>query len=159
MEKITKEKTENISSAISGVLDNDYQISVNLVRRKQPIDNFIMLFQEATLKMLDGNMSKNSLRIFVYMLGKLQYSNHIGVDQYTIAEENGISIPYAKKAISELKKANILISYKDVQDARRNVYIINPIIAWRGKAKNRNKALKSKNLTLNLFSNNNAEIG
>jgi hypothetical protein len=58
---------------------------------------------------LSGNISKNGLRVFVYLLGKLQYGNHIGVDQETIARDNGYSVVYIKKTISELKKANIVI--------------------------------------------------
>lgn len=149
-EKITREKVEAVSDAVQSNLEDDYAISVNLVRKKIRVENYVMLFQEAVNRLLDNKISKNGLRIFVYMLGKLQYSNHIGVDQKTIAEDNGISLVYTEKTIKELKKANIIIPYKDMQDGRRNVYVINPIIAWRGKVKNRTKFINDNQLKLEM---------
>lgn len=148
MEKITKEKTKGIADSVKKELNEDYTINVSLARRKIRVENFVMLFQEAVTQMLDGNISKNGLRIFVYMLGKLEYSNHIGVDQETIAKDNGLSLVYIKKTIKELKDASILIGYQDNQDKRRNVYVINPIIAWRGKIKHRKKFINENQLKL-----------
>jgi len=150
MEKITKEKAKDIADSVQDKMDDDYTINVSLVRRKVRVENFVMLFQEAVTQMLDGNISKNGLRIFVYMLGKLEYSNHIGVDQETIAKDNGLSLVYIKKTIKELKDAKILIGYQDVQDKRRNVYIINPVIAWRGKVKHRKTFINKNQLKLTL---------
>ena len=150
-ERIDRHKIDKITDAIDETLDTDYAIAVNLVKRKLEVENFVMLFQEATTAMLSGNISKNGLRIFVYLLGKLQYGNHIGVDQETIARDNGYSLVYIKKTISELKKANIIIPYQDLQDKRRNVYVVNPIIAWRGKVKNRKKFIKENPNQLDMF--------
>lgn len=157
MEKITKEKIELIAGAINDSLEENYPIAVNLVRPKIKVENYVMLFQEASLLMLEGNLSKNALKLFVYMLGKLQYSNHIGVDQETMAQENKMSLVYVKKTIRELKELNILLPYKDLQDSRRNVYVVNPTLAWRGKVKNRDKFLRD-NKQLNLFDKNNPAI-
>ena len=143
MENITKEKITKISNDVSGNLDNDYQVNVSLVRRKIVVEDYVMLFQKAVLMMLDGGVSKNGLKIFVYMLGKLQYSNHIGVDQQTIADDNKMSLVYVKKTIAELKKVNVILPYKDIQDRRRSVYVINPIVAWKGKVVNRKKFVKT----------------
>jgi len=148
MEKITKDKASKIAKSVQKRLEDDYTINVSLVRRKVRVENFVMLFQEAVTQMLDGNISKNGLRIFVYMLGKLEYSNHIGVDQETIAKDNGLSLVYIKKTIKELKDSKILVGYQDQQDKRRNVYIINPVIAWRGKIKHRKTFIDKNQLKL-----------
>jgi len=150
MEKITKEKAREIADSVQSKMNEDYTVNVSLVRRKIRVENFVMLFQEAVTQMLDGNISKNGLRIFVYMLGRLEYSNHIGVDQETIAKDNGLSLIYIKKTIKELKDSKILIGYQDLQDKRRNVYIINPVIAWRGKVKHRKKFINENQLKLTL---------
>jgi DNA-binding MarR family transcriptional regulator len=150
VEKITRHKVESISNAVQSNLDDDYAISVSLIRKKIKVENYVMLFQEAVNRLLENKISKNGLRVFVYMLSKLQYSNHIGVDQRTIAEDNDISLVYLKKTLKELKDANIIIPYKDMQDKRRNVYIINPIIAWKGKVKNRTKFISDNQLKLDM---------
>ena len=43
------------------------------------------------------------------------------------------------------KKYNIIISYDDPQDKRRNVYIMNPNTAWKGTEKERRKVIKRIN--------------
>ena len=156
-EKITREKVEGIAEGIKDIMDEDYVISVNLVRSKIKVESFVMLFQEATLQLLNGNITKMGLQIFVYFLGKLQYSNHLGIDQETIAEDNGISLVYTKKIIKQLLEQDVIISYKDPQDKRRNVYAINPRVAWKGKVKNRNKFINDKQLLLN-FNSHNSEL-
>jgi hypothetical protein len=77
-------------------------------------------------------------------MSKTGYDNYIGVDQETIQDE----LEYKSKgsvisAIKELKEQNIILSVKDVQDKRRNVYILNPYQSWKGKVANRIKAVKA----------------
>jgi hypothetical protein len=76
-------------------------------------------------------------------MSKTGYDNYIGIDQETIMEE----LEYKSKqsvvsAIQELKLQNIVISVRDIQDKRRNVYILNPYQSWKGKVANRIKAVK-----------------
>jgi transcriptional antiterminator len=80
------------------------------------------------------------------MFGKLQYSNHIGVDQKTMSEELGVTTRTIAQSIKELTEAKILIVYNDIQDKRRNVYIINPHQAWKGTFKERTKKMAQLNL-------------
>jgi hypothetical protein len=46
------------------------------------------------------------------------------------------------KGLKDLEKNNILVKYKNVNDARRHDYFINPITAWRGNSFTRNEAIK-----------------
>ena len=46
------------------------------------------------------------------------------------------------QAMKDLKDCGILITIKDNFDKRRNVYRLNPIIAWKGKVRNRIKTMK-----------------
>ena len=114
-----------------------------LVKNREKIPDFIMLFQEAVTMMLNGTINKSALNVFVYFLGKMQYSNHIGIDQKTIAEETKLSLGTIKLVVPELQRLNIIIKYEDLQDKRRNVYIINPLLAWKGRVKDRKKVMKT----------------
>ena len=139
---ISKQTNTEVSNAVKGIIGEGVNVSVHLTKKKVQIEDYVMLFQEAVLMMLNGNMSKTMLKIFVYFLGKLKYSNHIGVDQKTIAEENGVSIDTVKPEMAKLIKMNIIVVYKDIQDKRRNVYIINPRVAWKGTVSERKKVIK-----------------
>jgi DNA-binding MarR family transcriptional regulator len=116
-------------------------ISINLSRKRIPIPNFTMVSQ-ATALYCAKELSGSGLKVLNYFFGIMQYSNHIAVNQNTIAEETSQSLITVKKAIKELKDSNIIIEYKDQQDHRRNVYIVHPETAWRGSAAGRVKALR-----------------
>lgn len=144
--QINKDQVYGIRDSVNGILGDDMKttviISKNTVKSDKP---FIMLFQEAVGYLLDGRLGKNGLRIFVYMLGTLEYSNHVGVNQETMAEDLGISLVYVKRGVKELVDGRLIISYKDPTDKRRNVYVINPTVAWKGKEKSRRKAISKHN--------------
>lgn len=114
------------------------------------IPDFVMLFQAITNQFIN-NLAPASAKVLLYMLGKLQYSNHIGVNQETISEDCKLTRPTVIKAIKELIKNEIVISYKDPADQRRNIYIINPYNAWKGTFKERKKAIKKIENQLPLF--------
>jgi DNA-binding MarR family transcriptional regulator len=140
---ITQKQAEEIANGITDKLNlaEGTGISVNLSRKKIPIPDYTMLFQAVGLQ-VTKILKPSSLCVFYHFLCKLQYSNHIGVDQNTIAEELELSVITVKRAIKELKDNKIIIDYKDQQDNRRNVYIINPEVAWRGSAAGRIKTLR-----------------
>ena len=155
---ISKNKNEEIARAVEKSIGDSLHgpigVSVNLTKSKIPIPDYVMLFQAVTL-LLVKDLKASELMVFVYFLGKVQYSNHIGVDQKTASIELKMPLPTIKKAIQRLQAKNIIIRYADPQDNRRNVYIINPNTAWRGKAKERIKSMRSINknqLVLPFFS-------
>jgi DNA-binding MarR family transcriptional regulator len=99
-------------------------------------------------------LSKSALDILFYFIGYLKYQNFIGIDVLTICETLDKKKSIVGKAMKELKDKNIIISIKENQDRRRNVYWINPETMYRGKALDRTKQLKEadKNkIQLNLF--------
>jgi DNA-binding MarR family transcriptional regulator len=139
-----KQRNDDVVSAIRNTLDisDDHVISVNLIKRKAQIPEFIMLFQAVSL-MIAKDISPSALAVFHLFLGKMQYSNHVGCDQKTIAEELYMPLPTVERAIKDLTANKIIIAYKDSQDRRRNIYIVNPNIAWKGSARARKLAMKA----------------
>lgn len=121
------------------------------------IPEFVMLFQAITEQFIN-NLTPASAKILLYMLGKLRYSNHIGVNQETISEDCRLTKPTVIRAIKELISNDIVLSYKDSADHRRNVYIINPYNAWKGTFKERTKALRNIDNQLKLFPSEKTKI-
>jgi len=142
--KITQEKANEIVKLINTEESGETTKVVISQGRYYPKDipDFVMLFQKLTEQAIE-NLSPGACKVLLHFLCKLQYSNHIGMDQITIAENCKVSIITVARAIKELLRLQIIIAYKDLQDKRRNIYIINPHNAWKGKIKERSKAIKT----------------
>lgn len=141
-QKTAIEITELINKNISV---GEESIKVNIFKGRNYLkneDDFIMLFQKVTEQAI-RNLKPATAKIMLYMLCKLNWSNHIGVDQSTMAEECLISIPSVQRAIKELLDLHIIISIPDPQDKRRSIYLINPHSAWKGQEHKRKKAIKT----------------
>lgn len=142
MEKSQKEKSEKIAESIREIQGEGTAVTV-INGRKFPkgIPDFVMLFQLIGTK-IAKKLSPSACKVLLYFVTMMQYSNHIGINQSTLSTELELSIRSISGAIKELKDLNIIIAYKDPQDGKRNVYLINPHAAWKGKIVNRQKHLK-----------------
>jgi len=138
MEKgITKKQAENISEAIQREFNEDMLISVTQKRKIPTIPDFVQLFQEAMKRIVTGEgMTLTTHRVFLFLLGSMEFQNYLGIDIKTLAEDLNVSIPSVNRAMKQLKDLNIIISIKDTLDKRRNAYILNPKAAWKGRATN-----------------------
>lgn len=140
---VTNKQANEVSKGIREVLnlDDDIAVGIHLKRKMPAIPNYTMIFQAVGL-MTVKEITPSSLKLLWYFVCKLQYSNHIGIDQKTMVEETSLSIQTVKASIKQLKEKNIIISYTDLQDSRRNVYVINPNLVWRGSSKERINTMK-----------------
>lgn len=139
--KVEKSKQQNIVQSIQDELGEDTKVNVFIGKRIPRQASYTMLYQSINLELVKI-LKPNACKVLLYLMSKTGYDNYIGVDQETIMDE----LEYKTKAsvvnaIQELKKQNIIISVKDVQDRRRNVYILNPYQSWKGKVANRIKAV------------------
>lgn len=144
---VSKKQTEDIAVSINSILKlpEDTSVGVYLTKRKQKIPDFIMVFQEALGMLLLKEIEPSTFKILACFWFKMQYSNHVGIDQKTIAEESHLALATVKKGIDQLKKYNIIISYDDPQDKRRNIYIMNPNTVWKGTEKERRRVISKIN--------------
>jgi len=139
---ISKKKIEGIRDYISDETGVNKIIITQGKYYPKNIPEFAMIFQ-AILKEFIYSLAPASAKILLYMLGKLDYSNHIGINQETMSEECKLSIPTVARSIKELLDNKIILAYKDTSDKRRNIYIINPYTAWKGTFNERKKAIKA----------------
>lgn len=137
-----REDINDITNVIKEKYGEDTKVVVSTGKYyPKDIPDFVMLFQAITEQFITS-LQPSSAKILLYMLCKLKYSNHIGVDQKTMAEECKMSIRSVNMAIKQLLECKIILSYSDTQDKRRNIYIINPYNAWKGTFKERKKVIK-----------------
>lgn len=141
--KSLKEKAESIAERVREVAGNDAAININMVGKKYPkgVPDFVFLFQVVS-KELAKDLSPSACKVILYFISMLQYGNHVGCDQTTLAEELGLTVRTINGAVAELKLKNVIMSYNDPQDKRRKVYMINPHQAWKGEMHKRQKVLK-----------------
>lgn len=151
MDKTNKEKIDQIVNVVKANYGEEKAITI-INSRKFPKDtpDFVYLFQLVS-RDLSKKLSPSACKVLLYMISLMQYSNHIGCDQSTLAEELDLSIRSVSGAISELKNLCVIIAYKDPQDKKRNVYMINPHSAWKGKIQARKRAIKDNNNQIKLI--------
>lgn len=137
-----KETSNALANAIQNVIGEDKSVSVNVGRKKDhSTPDFVMLFQKV-IQYTIKELSPSSSKLILLFISKLEWSNQIGMNIETIKEEANMSINSVEKALKELKAKDIIVSMKDPQDCRRNVYLVNPIAIWKGDLFKRKKAIK-----------------
>lgn len=99
---------------------------------------FIMNSQEALIIISkDKDMTRDALRIFVNICGKLDFHNWIQVSQTEISQELDIHKVNVSKAFKLLIDKGILL--QGPKAGRSFAYRLNPDYGWKGKVKNLNE--------------------
>ena len=102
---------------------------------------WVMNSQEAFIIISqDKEMTRDALRVFMNICGKLNFENVIQVSQTKIAQEIDIDKYRVSKAIKLLIAKDILL--QDSKIGRSFTYRLNPDYGWKGKVKNLNEYRK-----------------
>lgn len=135
---------DSVYSVYKENTNSEVNVYVNQKREKPPDTlDYVMLFQAVNLA-LSKELTPTACKVLLYIVSLTQYGNHVGCDIKTIAEELSLSEISVKRSIKSLKERNVILSYKDPQDNRRNVYILNPHQSWKGTLMERFKVMKTK---------------
>ena len=96
---------------------------------------WIMNSQDA-LELLasDRDLTKESLRVLMFLMARLDFENWIQVAQKEISEKLGIKRPNISKAISLLEEKGIILRGSKI--GRCSAFRLNPYFGWKGKVKN-----------------------
>lgn len=91
--------------------------------------------QEALeLLALDKDLTKESLRILMFLMARLDFENWIQITQNEIANTLDINKGNVSKAVSLLEAKDILLRGPKV--GRSYAFRLNPNYGWKGKVKN-----------------------
>ena len=98
---------------------------------------WIMNSQEALMIIArDEDLTRDALRIFIEVCGRLDFQNWIQISQVEISKELNIHKVNVSKAIKLLVSKGILLQGPKV--GRSFAYRLNPDYGWKGKVKNLN---------------------
>lgn len=90
--------------------------------------SYLVLFQEILLKFAcNYSLNRSTLRVFMFLIGKMDYGNKINYSQVQIAEELGMQPSLVSKSIKLLVTNHVIIYSK-----RERLFYLNPKLGWRG---------------------------
>ena len=107
------------------------------VKEKNLGKDWLALYQQAISNIADMNIPHEQERVFLKLLSKVDFENHLCVTHQQIADELKMKRPNVTKAIKGLKEKNIIVEGPRV--GLNKTYRLNPYIAYKGK--NRNEAI------------------
>ena len=113
----------------------DAVLNVYPTPRKHLKSNYARYFLDDLIDLgTDRDFSGTDLRVFLVIIGNVGYDNIINISQSELAAQSNICQQDISKAIKKL----ISKGYLQVIDkiGRRNIYMLNPNIAFRSKAEN-----------------------
>lgn len=105
------------------------------VKRNPYSKGWVMNSQEA-LEILasDQDLTKESLRVLMFLMARLDFENWIQVTQTEISEKLGIKKPNVSNAVSLLEEKGIIL--RGPRLGRSYAFRLNPYFGWKGKVKN-----------------------
>jgi Fic family protein len=135
---------EEIANTLSnnGVNSSDINIFIK-DRRSKEKEPFVKLFQKQSE--IINNCQPATSKLFLYFLQSTQYGNYVEADIKLISGIINLSERTVKRALKELIEKNVIVTYKDTNDKRRNCYYINPFAVWKGNPSDRQKSIKALN--------------
>lgn len=92
---------------------------------------WMAMYQEALNWVADAKLSYEEYRVFLKLLGKLDFENYLRVTQTEIAKELGMKQPAVARAIKGLLEQDII--RKGPKVGASNTYRLNPHIGHKGQ--------------------------
>ena len=131
--KVRSRKIASVDQKTGEVLDG--VVVYCAVKRNPYAKGWVMNSQEA-LELLasDKDLTKESLRILMFLMARLDFENWIQITQSEIADTLDINKGNVSKAISLLESKGILLRGPKV--GRSYAFRLNPYFGWKGKVKN-----------------------
>ena len=132
---------KEIAESVKNLVEKGSNVNVNIFsEKKTPLPPNIMVFQ--TFAFLAATELKPATnKVLMLFFANSGYENFISMDVETIAEKLSITRRTVSTAINELRKHNVIIEIKVIQDKRRKEYYLNPLSSWKGNSKSRKKIL------------------
>jgi len=142
---------ENTTITITTDMDTaDKLVVLPIKKRYYPkgTPDWVAVFQTKDAQAVIAGLSGIAAKLVLLMQQQTAYDNFVGLNQQTMAERLKCNVRTIEKAVSQLKKCGIIISFKDKPldsmngDGRRNNYILNPYMHWKGRPENRQKLIE-----------------
>jgi DNA-binding MarR family transcriptional regulator len=107
---------------------------------------FVKVFQK-TLEYYVNSLTGSGMKLMMYFISTMQYGNFVEVDQKDLMSKLKMGRTALNKSMTELKELGVLNVYPDLNDKRRNTYMVNHYAAWKGNPGDRLKSIKKNKET------------
>ena len=94
-------------------------------------NGWVALYQKVISEIADMNLPNEQYRVFLKLLGKVDFENYLTVSQTELSEELNIKQPHIARAIKGLCELNIIV--EGPRAGLNKTYRLNPYIAHKGK--------------------------
>jgi hypothetical protein len=111
-------------------------------KKTKETEAFAIILQK-TMQYYVLSLSGTGMKLMMYFITTMMYGNFVEVDQSVIMDKLKIGRTALNKAMGELKELGVISIYPDMNDKRRNTYMINHFATWKGNAGDRIKSIKS----------------
>lgn len=136
-------------SDISDLMEkHDIKDDISIFRKTKTTekDAFIKVFQNG-LEFFIEYLTPAGCKMFMYFMVAAHYGNFVEVDQKKIQEKLKIGRTAVNKALKELQDLKVITILPDLNDKRRNTYMINHYVVWKGNPGDRIKSINKKGFT------------
>lgn len=99
-------------------------------KSKNIITGWIDLYPKAISEIAKLNLPNEQYRVFLKILGKVDFDNYLTISQTELSKELGMNQPSISRAIKGLCKLNIIIERP--RSGLNKSYLLNPYIAYKG---------------------------
>jgi DNA-binding MarR family transcriptional regulator len=125
--------------------------AITLIRHKWKGESFFIGFQDAFITLAKMKVDKEQKKrvgaeaknVLLFLLGKIEYENRVGVSQIEIARELGMKKQNVSRAIKALIEEGVL-KVEDPLRKRRLRMTVSDKYVWRGKLNTRPKEQKTR---------------
>jgi predicted transcriptional regulator len=124
----------------TGEKKDGYFVYIAYPKPKITGNRWVMTFQDSLeIIATDEDMTGQTLKVMLLLMGNLEFENYITIKQVTIAEKLKIDKADVSKAMKLLVAKGIILK---VKEGTTTGYKLNPYYGWKGKVSNRDIELK-----------------
>lgn len=110
-------------------------------------DWWIMLHQDKSQAIAqDRSLDGTDLRVYLYLVGLLDYENYIPMTQTQVAEQLRLRYQHLNRSVRKLVDREVLEEGPSI--GRIRSYRLNPEYGYKGKVTNLQKTLQNRKLTV-----------
>ena len=111
--------------------------------RPRLTERWFMAFQDTFIEIAkDPDMTGETMKVLMYLFGKLDFENFIQQSQMDVAEGLGMRKQHVSRAMKVLTDKQIVLEGPKV--GRSKCYRLNPNYGWKGKVKTLQEARKEQ---------------
>ena len=133
-----KHEEAQIVNTKTGKVKDGYFIYVAHPKAKIRNERWFMTFQDSLeIIATDADLTGQTLKVMLLLMGNLEFENYITIKQVSIAEKLKIDKADVSKAMKLLVDKSIILK---VKEGTTTGYKLNPNYGWKGKVENRKEA-------------------